>query len=345
MAASSAIRSEPAAGSPMADEFEDIRRAVRRRFGETARIDNMVVPTLGGVNRTVLFDLVDGRATRRLVSRQETYSAEDSPFLPTAHQFQAMRLAFANGVPVPEPVFEYDEADAMGNGFVTAFVGGETMPQRIFRRPDIAEIRGKLAMQLAEILVRLHAIDVAGAGFLESHPDSRDTIANYLRLYDSYAEAHPAIELGFRWLERNRRPVGRRSLVHGDFRTGNFMVGPEGVTAVLDWECAHIGQGVEDIGWLCTRSWRFGQIDFPVGGLGLRGPFYAAYEAAGGGRVDPDEVRFWEIFGLVRWAIYNVMQAHGHVHRGRRGVAFAAMGRNTGLVEYELLMTLAGRYQ
>ena len=328
----------------MNDSFDDIRRAVRRRFGDGAAIANIVVPTLGGVNRTVLFDLVQGGTSRRLVSRQETYTAEDSPFLATSGQFHAMKLAFDHGVPVPEPVFEYEPADEMGNGFVTAFVSGETMPQRIFRRPDIADIRGRLAEQLAEILVSLHTIDVGQAGFLESAPDSGDIIGKFLERHDSYAEAHPAIELGFRWLERHRQPAGRRKLVHGDFRTGNFMVGPEGVTAVLDWECAHLGQPIEDIGWLCTRSWRFGQIDFPVGGLGLREPFYAAYQATGGARVDPEAVRFWEVFGLVRWAIYNILQAHGHTHRGRRGVAFAAMGRNTCLVEYELLMTLAGRY-
>ncbi len=328
----------------MSDEVEDIRRAVRRRFGNDAEIGNIVIPTLGGVNRTVLFDLTDGGTSRRLVSRQETYSAEDNPFLPATQQFKVMKVAFDEGVPVPEPIFEYDDADGMGNGFVTAFVAGETMPQRIFRAAD-KDTRLKIATDLAALLARLHAIDVAKAPFLEDVPDSKDIIGTYLKLFDSYAEAHPAIEMGFRWLERNKAPVaGRRSIVHGDFRTGNFMIGPDGVRAALDWECAHIGQGPEDFGWLCVRSWRFGQIDLPVGGFAERAPVYAAYEAAGGDKIDPEVVRFWEIFGLVRWAIYNVMQAFAHVERGRRGVAFAAMGRNTSLVEYELLMTLAGHY-
>ena len=327
----------------MTDHYDDIRRAVRRRFGESAEIANVVVPTLGGVNRTVLFDLIHDNSTRRLVSRQETYQAEDSPFLAPTLQFQVMKVAFDEGVPVPEPVFEYDAADEMGNGFVTAFVAGETMPQRIFRTVD-QDARLKIATDLARLLAKLHAIDIAKVPFLEGIPDSIDVIGNYLRLYDSYAEAHPAIELGFRWLERHQPPVGPRRLVHGDFRTGNFMIGPEGVRAALDWECAHIGQGVEDFGWLCVRSWRFGQIDLPVGGFATRTPVYAAYRDAGGEPVDPDAVHFWEVFGLVRWAIYNVMQAYAHCERGRRGVAFAAMGRNTSLVEYELLMTLAGKY-
>jgi aminoglycoside phosphotransferase (APT) family kinase protein len=328
----------------MSDPHDDIRRAVRRRFGQSSEIGDVVTPTLGGVNRTIIFDLIDGAARRRLVSRQETYQADDSPFLPASQQFRVMRVAFAEGVPVPEPVFEYDDADGMGNGYVTVFVAGETMPQRIFRATDAAARLG-IATDLAGILARLHVIDPAKVGFLEDIPDSIDIVGTYRALFDSFGEAHPAIELGFRWLERQGRPSGRRSLVHGDFRTGNFMVGPDNVRAVLDWECAHIGQGVEDFGWLCVRSWRFGQVDLPVGGFALREPVYRAYEAAGGARVDPDAVRWWEIFGLVRWAIYNVMQAHAHVARGRRGLAFAAMGRNTSLVEYDLLMTLAGRYE
>jgi aminoglycoside phosphotransferase (APT) family kinase protein len=328
----------------MTDELDDIRQAVRRRFGDTAEIANVVVPTLGGVNRTVIFDLVQGASTRRLVSRQETYQAEDSPFLSPSLQFRVTQVAFAEGVPVAEPIFEYDTADGMGNGFVTAFVAGETMPQRIFRTAD-TNARLAIAIDLARLLARLHAIDVGKVGFLEGIPDSVDVVGNYLRLFDSYAEAHPAIELGFRWLERNRPSAGRRCLVHGDFRNGNFMISSGHVSAALDWECAHIGQGVEDFGWLCVRSWRFGQVDLPVGGFAKREPVYAAYAAEGGDPIDPEAVRFWEIFGLVRWAIYNVMQAYAHVARGRRGVAFAAMGRNTSLVEYELLMTLAGRYQ
>ena len=328
-----------------ADAFDDIRRAVRRRFGEAATIENVIIPTLGGVNRTVVFDVVEGAARRRLVSRQETYAAESSPFLTMTDQFHAMRVVYKHGFPVPEPIFEYDEADASAHGYVTAFVEGETMPQRIFRAPGFAERRGSIAVQLGELLALLHSIDPSEVDFLARYPDSVDPIGASMRMFDLYAEAHPAIEIGLRWLERNRPPKPPPTLVHGDFRTGNFMVGPDGVKAILDWECPHIGSGIEDLGWLCTRSWRFGQIDYPVGGFGERAPFYAAYEAASGTKVDPEVVHYWEIFGLVRWAVYNVWQGYGHASGGRRGLVYAACGRNTCLVEYDLLMTLTGQYQ
>ena len=73
-------------------------------------------------------------------------------------------------------------------------------------------------------------------------------------------------------------------------------------------------------------------------------PFYAAYAAASGQQVDAEEVRWWEIFGFVRWMVLNIMQAHGHWSEERRSPAFAACGRNTCLIEYEMLMSLLGHY-
>jgi aminoglycoside phosphotransferase (APT) family kinase protein len=325
------------------DPFADIRAAVERRFGNRARIDNISVPTLGGSNRTVIFDLIEATGRRRLVSRQETYQAEDSPFRSSDEQFRVMQIAHAHGFPVPEPVFAYEPADGAGQGFVTGFVAGETMPKRIQGDPALAETRPHLAEAAGRLLAQLHAIPVAEAALLQACPDSIDTLAAHRDRFDHYAEAHPAIELGLRWLENNRPAAGSRVLVHGDFRLGNLMVGPDGIRAVLDWECCHLGSAMEDLGWLCTRSWRFGNPALPVGGFGTRDALFAGYEA-GGGKVDPAAVRWWEVFGLMRWAVLNVMQAHGHVFGGRRGVVFAACGRNTALVEYDLLMTLAGRY-
>ena len=323
----------------------DLARALRRRFGSSARLENVVIPTLGGSNRTIVFDLVEGGSRRRMVSRQATYEGPDSPFIPARDQFDVMRLAYAGGFPVPEPILLFKEADGLGDGFVTAFVAGETMPKRIVSGTALDPVRPGLAGQAGELLALLHGLDAGPLARLADTPDSLDPLAAQTRRYDSYDEPHPAIELGLRWLELNRPARLPPVLLHGDFRTGNLMVAEAGIVAVLDWECSHLGSAVEDIGWLCTRSWRFERPDRRVGGFGELDDLLDAYVAAGGHRVDEDEVRYWEIFGLVRWAVLNVMQAHGHLVGGRRDVIFAACGRNASLIEHDLLMTLRGSYR
>ncbi|WP_380878044.1 tyrosine protein kinase:aminoglycoside phosphotransferase [Sphingomonas sp. DBB INV C78] len=329
----------------LSDPQAALTDAVRRRFGSGTTVDNVVQATLGGSNRTLLFDLVEGSARRRLVSREETFSGETNPFLSPAQQFRIMAHVHEAGVPVPEPIFEYDGEDALGPGFVTAFVAGETLPRRLLERED----RTAILRQLAEALVRLHALPAGQddpahpLAFLNSIPESGDPVAAMRLRIDSLDEPHPALELGLRWLETHRPPERPRSIVHGDFRNGNFMVGEQGLAALLDWECTHLGSGVEDLGWLCTRSWRFGQEARHAGGFGTREDVIAAYAAAGGPRLDADEIRWWERYGLVRWAMYNILQAHGF-ERGRRSPAYAVCGRNTALMEYDLLMTLKGSY-
>jgi aminoglycoside phosphotransferase (APT) family kinase protein len=126
------------------------------------------------------------------------------------------------------------------------------------------------------------------------------------------------------------------TLVHGDFRIGNMLFGAEGLRVVLDWELAHIGDPMEDMGFLCVRSWRFGGPK-PVGGIGEREPFFAAYEAAGGVKVDPERVRFWEVFGNLRWGVICLSQARTYLDGHSKSVELAAIGRRTAETEWELL--------
>ncbi|MDP6182433.1 MAG: phosphotransferase family protein [Gammaproteobacteria bacterium] len=323
---------------------ERLRTSVQRRFGSAVRLENVEIAALGGSNRTVLFDLGETATTRRLVLRQETYKLARSPFISPHQQYRLLEVAHEHAIPVPEPVFELDESDDLGRGYVAACVEGETMPKRLIHDSAFAGARRVFAGQCGEILAALHAIDPERVAFLEQTSDSRDPLAAQLDRYDSYGEVHPALELGFRWLTMNSLPKPRRRLLHGDFRNGNLMVDQTGIRAVLDWECAHLGDAMEDVAWLGMRPWRFGRVARPIGGIGLKEDFATAYRAAGGTDIDPGVVRWWEIFGLVRWAILNIMQAHGHVSGKRRSLPFAACGRNTCLIEYDLMMTLNGSY-
>ena len=129
-------------------------------------------------------------------------------------------------------------------------------------------------------------------------------------------------------------------LVHGDYRTGNYLADESGVTAILDWEGAHLGDPVEDLGWLCVKSWRFGSVDRPAGGFGSREELWRAYERAGGGAVEPRRAHWWEVFGTVRWGIICHTQAWKHLSGSLKSMEMAAIGRRAVETEVDLLQLL-----
>ena len=168
-------------------------------------------------------------------------------------------------------------------------------------------------------------------------------IADLDREYRSFERPRPVFELALRWLrERDPGPSKEVTLVHGDFRHGNLIIGPDGVRAVLDWELAHLGDPMEDLGWVCVNSWRFGEIDKPVGGFGTRDELFAGYEAAGR-RADPERVKFWEVMGTLRWGV----MCCGMMQRFRQGpdhsMERAMIGRRSSETEIDLLRLLAPR--
>ena len=333
-------------GPALLAELEPLlEAAVRKRFGSAAGIANLQAATLGASNRTLLFDLVEPGGTRRLVLRQETYRSPVSPFLSPADQYRILQVVHRHRLPVPEPVFELEPEDDLDRGFVMGCIAGETLPKTLLTDPRYGPARDRFAAQTGEIFARLHRIPVTELDFLAASADSCDPLAAQMARYDSYGEYHPAIDVGIRWLERNRPPPHPARLIHGDYRVGNLILNEGGIAGVLDWECCHHGSSAEDFGWVCLRSWRFGHIERPVGGMGERAELHAAYVAHGGEPVAAEEVLWWEVFGSLKWAILNIMQAEGHVRGERRSLPFACCGRNASMIEYDLLMTIVGRYR
>ena len=106
---------------------------------------------------------------------------------------------------------------------------------------------------------------------------------------------------------------------------------------MIDWELCHAGDPAEDVGWLCIRSWRFGNDALPVAGVGRLDEFLDAYEAAGGVRPDPERLRWWEILGNVKWAVICARQAHDHLTGRRPSAELASLGRRICEPEWDLL--------
>jgi aminoglycoside phosphotransferase (APT) family kinase protein len=321
----------------MAARPEDQRLAdvVGQHLEKTVRIEELRRLSGGASRETWSFDAIptDGGSQIGLVLRRDP--AGDAGHTAREAEFELLRAAAPAGVPVPAVRFLLDPADGLGTGFVMDRVEGETIPRKILRDEAYASARPRLARQCGEILARLHTLG-PGVAALPTL-GAAELLDQYRSFLDGFGEPHPAFELGLRWLETRVPAAARTTLVHGDFRNGNLIVGPDGVRAVLDWELAHFGDPMEDLGWLCVKSWRFGNPSRPVGGFGDYDELFEAYEEAGGGAVDPDTVRFWVVFGTLKWGVICEMQAFAHLLGIVRSVEQATIGRRVAETEWDLL--------
>jgi Ser/Thr protein kinase RdoA (MazF antagonist) len=212
-------------------------------------------------------------------------------------------------------------------------VPGETIARRILRDEKYARARGMLVRQLAQFAAGLHALD---APVFFPRPDP---LAGLREQLDEFGRPSEVFELALAELSASPPPPRDPVLVHGDYRLGNLVVGPEGLRAVLDWELTHAGNPAEDLGWLCVKAWRFGAAG-AVAGLGAREELLGAYRAAGGADISPDELRWWEILGTLRWGVICLTQARAHLSGAHRSVELAAIGRRVCEQEWDLLLLL-----
>jgi aminoglycoside phosphotransferase (APT) family kinase protein len=289
-------------------DAELIRRlqlALARHLGKPATIHNLERLT-GGANRTtVSFDADIGNERLELVMQLSTQVTDPlsgvTPEVGTANQARLMMAAQRSGVPTPKVLAILEPVDELGEGYIALRVPGETLGPRIIRDERFGNARKLMAHQCGRILAAIHRIEPAEVPFL-TEQDAITHVAAHRRIVDYYNFRLPALEFALRWAERNVPQQQRRTVVHGDFRLGNLVVGDEGIRCVLDWELAQIGDPMQDLGWLCIRTWRFGGTA-PVGGFGSREDLYTAYENASGYAVEPSHARFWEAFGNVKWAV------------------------------------------
>jgi aminoglycoside phosphotransferase (APT) family kinase protein len=285
----------------------------------------------GGASReTWAFD-ADGEP---LVLRRDPPAAPQPQEM--AREAAALTVAAGGGVPVARLVDHGDGAGTVGLPYlIMERLDGETIPRRLLRDERFAAVRPGLARELGRILARIHALP---PGEIADLPGG-DPLEQLVAMYEAFGEPRPAIELALRRLTRDRPPSGGDTVVHGDFRTGNLMVTPEGVRGVLDWELTHRGDPVEDLGWLCVKAWRFGS-PHPAGGFGSRAELLAGYAEGGGTVPSTEALRWWETYGTLRWAVLCRHQAERYLSGAERSVELAALGRRVCEQEHDLLLAL-----
>jgi aminoglycoside phosphotransferase (APT) family kinase protein len=277
-------------------------------------------------------------AERRLILLRDVGGRARYPDKDVAVEAAAMTAARLAGVPVAE-IYDHGAGDRPGPlgpaYLLMERLDGETIPRRLLRDEAYAAARPGLARRLGEVLARIHQVSpdsVPGLPHL-------DALGQVTGLYEAFAEPRPALEIGLRWLARHRPAPAADALVHGDFRTGNLMIGEDGLHGVLDWELAHRGDPRQDLGWLCTKAWRFGSAS-PVGGFGARADLIAGYAAGGGTPPDEETQRWWELYGTVRWALLCRRQAERYLAEDEPSIELAVLGRRVCEQEYDILLAL-----
>jgi len=273
---------------------------------------------------------------RRSPGGQPRVTGETSTSVPLDTEAVAIEASRAAGVKAPRVRYVLKESDGVGQGYVMDRLRGETIARKILRDMEFDDVRPRLAHQCGEILARIHAVTLTPElRAVLPVVDGPMQLRRYRDIYDLYNYPHPVFEMALKWLEPRMAGAKRQTLVHGDFRHGNLLISPDGVEAALDWELTHIGDPLEDIGWICTNSWRFGVQEKVVGGFGELSDLLAGYEAAGGGHVSEEEARTWIVYGSLKWGIMCMSMYQGFVRD--HSVERAAIGRRSSETEVDLI--------
>ncbi len=332
----------------MAGVAKDAGRTVQEHL-EAAL--NAIAPQLGGKSVTGLRRLSGGASQetwafsldtgRPLILRRKPAGA-GSPTgnaNPLATEAALIRAATLQGAAVPEVLYVSAPGSDIGEAYVMSAVEGETLGKRIAQGEAFAAIRPKLAFQCGEALAKIHAIPLEGLPEL-ARSSALDELEKYETVYRTLGARRPILEAAFKYLKDRAPPLARPVMLHGDFRNGNIMFHPEtGVAAILDWELVHIGDPAEDMGWLCTASWRFGGGK-PVGGFGDYADLLAGYEAAGGTPIPLERVLYWQMLGSLKWGVMCEGMYASFANGTDPSVERAMIGRRTSECEIDLMALL-----
>jgi aminoglycoside phosphotransferase (APT) family kinase protein len=295
-----------------------VREALEAALGPIGELRQLP----GGASKEAWAVTADGRP---LIVRRAGVGVIHQGTLTLEQEFRVLEAMHEAGVRVPEPVAYLGDVEGR-EAFAMERVEGETIGRRIVR----GDHRG-LPVELGEELARIHAVEPLP--FLEEG----DIVERFVAELDSVGEPHPAIEYGLQWLRGRLPDSGNRVFLHGDWRVGNLVVGPDGLVSVLDWEFAHVGDPLDDLAWPLVRAWRFGRDDLRLGGIGEVEPYLEAYAAASGREVAVEDLYAWEVLGNVKWATGCLTQSRRHLRGQDRSVEYAVLGRMAAEIEYELL--------
>jgi aminoglycoside phosphotransferase (APT) family kinase protein len=268
------------------------------------------------------------RAVRPLIIRRDPTAS----VLETDRRTEFTVMGAARHVPVPVPRMYWLEEDPrwLERPFMVMERIAGVAPPVIFPPGETEETRRTIAAEFVAHLARIHRADWRQLGLdvlrvPRSGADAaRAQVEAWEREYQrAKLEERPVLAIALQWLADHLPDRSEIVLVHADYRAGNFLYEGGHITAILDWEMAHLGDPMEDLAWAVMSFWSSGGL---CQGLLPREVMIADYARAGGCPVDPPRLFFYEVLGAVKMAVISLT-----------GVKSFCDGRN-----YEAVLPLIG---
>lgn len=249
----------------------------------------------------------DGAGDEELILRRDPVGG----LVETDRATEYRLLQALQGSAVPAPAARWLDAD--GECFSRPTLIMERMPgssdYHVLNGDLPLEQRLSLARDMCRLLGRVHAFDWESAGLGDALPDPGEQAARAeLERWEKVlrrdqVEAYPEIDLAVLWLRERAPTAPERVLVHSDFKPGNVLLDQSGITALLDWELAHIGDPMEDLGWMVQP---LRQREHLIARHWQRNELIGSYEHETGRAVDVGSVDWWSAFATLRTAIMQV---------------------------------------
>ena len=325
MAKLAAIPHEDEASAERIRGLEDRLSAyLSDRWKVAAKVTGMTLVPGGAARATWKCSVASPNAKRGLIVRVDS----GTQLLPTDERAEYLTMSAVHkaGLPVPEPLFFEEDGRWLGRPFsITAEVPNcKSSPDQI---PP--EHRSKLGRRFWGILgemTRLSPRELGVDRFLAGTTPAScaiEQLSYWWKVFRS-TEIHPnpIAHAGFRWLNRMLPPPPRElTLVHGDYRTGNYLYSSDGeILAILDWEMAHIGDPLEDLAWSLDPRQNIDKPDL-AGGLLPHREAIRVWQEASGLEIDPQAFRWWQVFSAFKaLAIWTLSAQKFHVDAEKRPV-------------------------
>jgi len=290
-----------------------------RHADKSIRIDDLTPVSGGNARKAYAFDLTldKGEPMPCIMLMQAGAGQLESDLTAEFRVIEAL-----NDTDVPSPRALWLDADGSALGAPTVIlerVAGVTDILAL-RAPEPSGRNRAVVLDFAAAGAKLHAVDVTGLGFLGT-PTRETAAAIQVGLWEAQfvkhrMEPHPAIAFAFQWLKANAPVAERISLVHGDFRLGNFLYEGEEITALLDWEMAHLGDPVEDLAWAYRSLWT-PEMHVPIDA------FVCHYTASGGIAVKAETLLFYRLFSEIKHAVISLTAARSFADGRSRNLRLA----------------------